>query len=197
MKTVSARLLSGLVALSVMASCSRPVAYFQPTPRPSFAVQTPTAAVAAVTPTTNETPTATPVLTEAAQAKVALAQLDAVASTNPNVMAHKSVAKRIAKVRTMLTAAAATPTTHAAPVATTKKAGLVERMMLKKMDRQLKHHIAPNQPEKAMISGGSLTLGIILGLGGLLLMLLTSGVASTIGLIALLAGIVIIILGLI
>ena len=48
-----------------------------------------------------------------------------------------------------------------------------------------------------MINGGLLTGGVILVLAGLLLIVLTSGTASTIGVIALLVGALALVLGLI
>jgi len=121
--------------------------------------------------------------------------MDALVSANPSLAENKRVEKRISKVRTMLTnmsTASAAPAATAAP----KKMNLVQRMMLKKMDRKISKQLAPANPEKAMISTGTLALGAVLVIVGLLLILLTTGAGATIGIIALLAGAVVLLLGL-
>lgn len=202
MKAFSLPVLAALSLATVLSSCNRQQALFQRTPVVSYATPAPAAApvvaaeqsavaTADVTPAADVTAPATP----AVQAKAALAQMDALVSANPSLASNKRVEKRMSKVRTMLTTMS---TTNAAPVATAapKKMNLVQRMMLKKMDRKISKQLAPANPEKAMISTGTLALGAVLVIVGLLLILLTSGTGATIGIIALLAGAVVLLLGL-
>ncbi|QJD77038.1 hypothetical protein [Spirosoma rhododendri] len=202
MKAFSLPVLAALSLATVLTSCNRQQALFQRTPAVSYAAPAPAAApvIAVEQPVviTETTPASADVTTpaaQAAQAKAALTQLDALVSANPSLTGNKRVEKRMSKVRTMLTSLS---TTNAAPVATTapKKMNLVQRMMLKKMDRKISKQLAPANPEKAMISSGTLALGAVLVIVGLLLILLTSGTGSVIGIIALLAGAVVLLLGL-
>ena len=63
--------------------------------------------------------------------------------------------------------------------------------MLKSMDKKIQKHLAPEQPMRSQ----TLTIGLVVGLIGLLLLVLN--VAAPLGLIALVVGIVLIILGLV
>ncbi len=201
MKAFSLPVLAALSLATVLSSCNRQQALFQRTVAVSYATPAPVTPVAteqAVV--TAETTPATPAdvttpATQAIQAKAALAQMDALVSANPSLAENKRVEKRMSKVRTMLTSmstASAAPAATAAP----KKMNLVQRMMLKKMDRKISKQLAPANPEKAMISTGTLALGAVLVIVGLLLILLTTGAGATIGIIALLAGAVVLLLGL-
>ena len=55
----------------------------------------------------------------------------------------------------------------------TQKTTLMQRMMLKKMDKKIKNHVAPDET-KAMNS--NLRLGLIIGLVGLLIWILGGGI---------------------
>jgi hypothetical protein len=202
MKAFSLPVLAALSFATLLTSCNRQQALFQRTPVVSYA--TPISAAAPVTvaeqpavvaPTTTTEANVTAPAAQAVQAKAALAQLDALVSANPSLVDNKRVDKRMSKVRTMLTSMS---TANTAPSATAapKKMNLVQRMMLKKMDRKISKQLAPANPEKAMISTGTLALGAVLVIVGLLLILLTSGAGMTIGIIALLAGAVVLLLGL-
>jgi len=203
MKAFSLPVLAALSLATVLSSCNRQQALFQRTSAVSYATPAPAKATPAVTEQAAVTPefaSTTPAdvtapAPEAVQAKAALAQMDALVSANPSLTENKRVEKRISKVRTMLTnmsTASAAPAAAAAP----KKMNLVQRMMLKKMDRKISKQLAPANPEKAMISTGTLALGAVLVIVGLLLILLTTGAGATIGIIALLAGAVVLLLGL-
>ncbi|PRY29104.1 hypothetical protein CLV58_12743 [Spirosoma oryzae] len=201
MKAFSLPVLAALSLATVLSSCNRQQALFQRTVAVSYATPAPvTPAATEQAVVTAETTPATPAdvttpATQAVQAKAALAQMDALVSANPSLAENKRVEKRMSKVRTMLTSmstASAAPAATAAP----KKMNLVQRMMLKKMDRKISKQLAPANPEKAMISTGTLALGAVLVIVGLLLILLTTGAGATIGIIALLAGAVVLLLGL-
>lgn len=203
MKAFSLPVLAALSLATVLSSCNRQQALFQRTSAVSYATPAPAQATPAVAEPVAVTPELAPTTPadvaapapEAVQAKAALAQMDALVSANPSLAENKRVEKRMSKVRTMLTTmstASAVPTATAAH----KKMNLVQRMMLKKMDRKISKQLAPANPEKAMISTGTLALGAVLVIVGLLLILLTTGAGATIGIIALLAGAVVLLLGL-
>lgn len=201
MKKTLCQLLSAMV---LVAGCSRPVAYFQ-----RGAVQhynTPKTETIAVAPTETAqpveiaAPVATAIATPAepvAQAKATITQLEAYVRNDTKLATDKNLTKRINRVKTMLASAttnrALTPTATNAP----RQMNGAERLMLKKVNKRIGNHLAPSKPNKTMINGGLLTGGIILALAGLLLILLTTGTASTIGVVALLVGALALVLGLI
>lgn len=197
----SKHIVAALLGVAVFSSCSRPVAYFQPSAREHFATapaktetvtQTESAASAiAQTPASVATPSE-----QVAQTTTALEQMDAMVRNDSKLSADKTVQKRLNKVRTLLAAnsakAALAPTEASAP----KKMNLVERMMLKKMNKKISKQLAPANPEKTMVNSGTLAGGAVLVIIGLLLLILTSGTAATVGLVAVLVGAVILLVGL-
>ncbi|GAB3781207.1 hypothetical protein GCM10028818_34870 [Spirosoma horti] len=203
MSMFSKHIVVALLGVAVFSSCSRPVAYFQPSAREHFAsapakvvpvTQTETAAPVAVQ--TTATASVTTPSEQVAQTTTALEQMDAMVRNDSKLSADKSVQKRLNKVRTLLAAnsakAALTPTEANAP----KKMNLVERMMLKKMNKKISKQLAPANPEKTMVNSGTLAGGAVLVIIGLLLLILTSGTAATVGLVAVLVGAVILLIGL-
>ncbi|MGF7214869.1 hypothetical protein GGR92_001009 [Spirosoma lacussanchae] len=199
MNTLTQRLLVGLVLTIFFASCSRPVAYFQKSPRESFAkapaAPTPVADVAAPVGDVNESVVATTPAQPIAQANAALDQMDAMVRNDAKLATDKTVQKRLNKVRTMLTSAAQKNTlTPAATTAPQKKAGLVERLMIKKLNKKINRQLAPNNPEKAMANTGILAAGAVAVIIGLLVLLL--GGSGTLGVILLLAGAIVLLVGL-
>ncbi|NEU66355.1 hypothetical protein GK091_05635 [Spirosoma agri] len=192
---------------TLFTACHRPVAYFQPTQREQFATTTATPTVAA-TPevlapsspavamtTTESAPVAAPVA-PATQINEALNQMEAMVRNDSKLAADKNVQKRMNRVRGLLEAASAKSTM--APSATTapKKANLMERMVLKQMNKKIKNQLAPANPNKTMANTGILATGAVLVIIGLLLLLLTTGTGATVGLIVLLGGAVILLVGL-
>ncbi|GAB3940303.1 hypothetical protein GCM10028805_01850 [Spirosoma harenae] len=123
-------------------------------------------------------------------------QVDALIRQESKLAANKTVQKRLGRIRTMLASAAVnverTPATTTAP----KKMNLVERLMVKKLNRKITKQLAPAHPDKSLAIKSILTLGAVLVLGGLLLMLLTTGTGFAIGVIALAAGLVCLLVGL-
>ena len=98
------------------------------------------------------------------------------------------------RLNEMLTTAS-TKATVSANAAPAKKMSLMERMMLKKMDKKIKNHVSPTEA-KAMNS--NVRLGVIIGIIGLLLLILGGGsVLGIIGLIGFVVGLVLILLGVI
>ncbi len=189
-----------LIAFSV--ACSRPVAYFQKSQREDFKT-TPVETVAVATPVESAqpdvqpvvAPSVTPVATPAeqvAEAKVAIKQLDALVSNNAKLAGSKSVQKRMNRVRTMLESATQKSelTQQTKTTATPHKMGLAERTLMKKIDKQIKNHLAPEKP----MAKSMLTIGLIVGVIGLLLLLLN--IASPLGIIALVVGLVLVLIDL-
>ena len=196
MKTSTKHILFALSLTALLGSCSRPTATFQPShaqrfysPQPVATVESPVnEAVAETTPVAEAIPVAatTPVATKADIENV-LVKAEAMASTKATATESRKLNRRIAKIREVLAKAPlAAPTTST----TTKKTSLVQRMMLKRMDAKMKKQLAPEQPMRS----STLTAGLVVGLIGLLLLLLS--IANPLGLILLLVGIVLVILGL-
>lgn len=198
MKTSSKQLFAALFGLIVVSSCSRPVAYFQPTAREHYAAKTSESAPA-VTPSTSADQTPVVETTNAqqlAQANSSLNELDAMVSTNTKLAENKTVQKRLNRVRTLLASASTKASLAPTETAVPKKMNLMERMMVKKMNKKISKQLAPNNPEKTMMNSGTLATGAVLVLIGLLLLLLTTGTGATVGVIALVVGAVLLLVGL-
>lgn len=192
-----------IVALAVTAflgSCSRPVATFQPSKAERFySTQTQVAPVTTTEAPASEAVATTPVTAEATQSAApatvndninqALSKAETYASTKARPADARKLERRITKIREVLATA---PQQTLNSKAETQKTTFVQRMMLKRMDKKIQRHLAPEQP----MAASTLTAGLIIGLIGILLLLLTTGTAATIGLIALVVGIVLVILGL-
>ena len=199
----SKHIVAALLGVAVFSSCSRPVAYLQPTSREHFATApvkaAPVTQAESAAPAVVQTPVTASVTTpseQVAQTTTALEQMDAMVRNDSKLSADKTVQKRLNKVRTLLAAnsakAALAPTEANAP----KKMNLVERMMLKKMNKKISKQLAPANPEKTIVNSGTLAGGAVLVIIGLLLLILTSGTAATVGLVAVLVGAVILLVGL-
>ncbi|GAB3722767.1 hypothetical protein [Spirosoma lituiforme] len=203
MRMFSKHIVAALLGTAVFSSCSRPVAYFQPTAREHYATApakaAPVAQVEMAAPVAAQTPATATVAApseQVAQTTAALDQVDAMVRNDSKLSADKTVQKRLNKVRTLLAAssakAALAPTEANAP----KKMNLMERVMLKKMNKKISKQLAPANPEKAMVNSGTLAGGAVLVIVGLLLLILTTGTAATVGLVAVLVGAVILLIGL-
>lgn len=199
MKTITRQLLAALSFIAVFASCSRPVAYFQPTAREHFAVapaQANTVAAAAAPVNAIETPVVITPAQQQVQATTAMDQVDALVRNDGKLSADKTVQKRLNKVRTMLAKTSTESTVAANTSVTAKKMSFMERLMVKKINKKITKQLAPQNPEQAMAIKGVLAAGAILVLAGLLLVILTSGTAASIGLVALIVGLVLLLIGL-
>lgn len=198
MNTFSKQLFSALLGIVIVSSCSRPVAYFQPSAREHI-VSTPPQTTPLVTSSTvaDQAPVVASTPTQQlAQVNTSLNEVDALVSTNSKLAANKTVQKRLNRVRTLLASASTKASLAPTEIAAPKKMNLMERMMLKKMNKKISKQLAPNNPEKSMINSGTLATGAVLVIIGLLLILLTSGTAFTVGVIALIVGAVLLLLGL-
>ncbi|GAB4019962.1 hypothetical protein GCM10028808_59520 [Spirosoma migulaei] len=179
-----------LIGTVILSSCSRPVAYFQRSPvEPATLFNTQTAAIS--TPTQAilvPTETLTP-------ANDTSKQLDIYARTDSRLVANKKLSKRMDRERNLL--ATSFGVKAATGANTPRKMNMVERLMLKKVNKQINRQLAPTHPEKAMLSRGYLIGGgAVLLIGGLLLLIIGTGTAAFIGLIIALIGAVGLILAL-
>ncbi|CCH52243.1 hypothetical protein BN8_01228 [Fibrisoma limi BUZ 3] len=199
MKISTQRYLLVLMSASFFMACSRPYATFQRADREYFttakAVETPVstttpeAPVSLDVPSTSVQPASTPGI-QAVQQQLN----DAVAKNDNKLVESRKVQKRLAKVQQLLTAAGQNQSAVASTKATnTRKITLVERLMTKKLDKQIHKKLAP---KKATANTTILATGAVVVIIGLLLILLTAGTANTIGVIALLAGAIILLVGL-
>lgn len=201
MKKTICQLLS---AMLLVAGCSRPVAYFQRGPVQHY--NTPKTETVAVVPAqiTQSVDIVAPVPTAISapaepvvQAKATVSQLEAYVRNDSKQMSDKTLTKRMNRVKTMLASASTNRTLAPTATKAPRQMNVAERLLLKKINKKIGNHLAPSKPDKTMINGGLLTGGVILVLAGLLLIVLTSGTASTIGVIALLVGALALVLGLI
>jgi len=203
MSAFSKHLFAALIGASILSSCSRQVAYFQPTQREHFtstkpqpvAPATPEAAVTetSVTPapaTESVAVQAAAPTEQVAQAKQAMGQLEAYVRNDSKLASNKKLAKRMEKVNNLL--ANASEKTVSTKATSAHKLTLVEKAMLKKMDKKIKNHVAPDE---AKYLNKNTKNGIIIGAIGLILSLIFGGVIGVIGLVLLVVGIVLILLG--
>ncbi|GAB3497679.1 hypothetical protein GCM10027341_18140 [Spirosoma knui] len=194
MKTTTYRALVGLLLTLFFAACSRPVAYLQKAPREQFTTAQPqvTAPVAEAIPAA--TPADVTPTEQIAQATAALDQIDALVRNDSKLAANKTLQKRMNRARTMLATASTNVTLTPDAATAPRKANLMERMVLKKLDKKLSKRLAPANPDKAMASTGILAAGAVVVIVGLILLL--TGAGSGVGVILLLAGAVILLVGL-
>ena len=200
MKTLSRHLFAAAMGAALLTSCSRPVAYFQPTQREHFsspktetvATVTPVEAtqpVAAAAPLT--APEAAPApAQQIAQAKTVMNQVEAYVRNDSKLASNKMLSKRMARANDLMTAA-----TNKAAVGTSmtaaKKMTFMERTMLKKIDKKIKKHVAPDETNALNKNTRN---GIILAGIGLILSFF-GGIIGIIGLVLLVVGVILILLG--
>ena len=200
MKTIYKVLFSVLFAPLLLASCARQQAYFQPTARESFKTA-PAVAVAQpveIAPpaeTVSVTPQPAPAV-QLAQAKQAISEVEAYVRNDSKLASNKKLTKRMTRLNELMTTSVE-KTASETDVASTKKMNLMQRFMLKKMNKKISHQLAPANPEKAMAVKGILALGAVILIAGLLLVLLTTGTGATIGVIGIIAGLALLLIGLI
>ena len=200
MKTIYKVLFSVLFAPLLLASCARQQAYFQPTARESFK----TAPAVAVAQPAEIAPLAEAVsvvlqpapAVQLAQAKQAISEVEAYVRNDSKLASNKKLTKRMTRLNELMTTSVE-KTASETDVASTKKMNLMQRFMLKKMNKKISHQLAPANPEKAMAVKGILALGAVILIAGLLLVLLTTGTGATIGVIGIIAGLALLLIGLI
>ena len=206
MRAFSKSLMAALVGTALISSCSRPVAYFQPTAREQFksaqtvaVAETPATMVSAekTQPVLNatEVPAATVVVQSAtpseqvAQAKQAVNQIEAYVRNDNKLASNKKLVKRMDRVKQLLSNTSVNePSSMKAT--SSQKTSLIQKVILKRMDKKIKNHLSP---ERTMAKS-LLTIGLIVGIIGLLFIILN--VASPLGIIALVVGLALILVDL-
>ena len=174
------------IALSVasaalLSACSRPMATFQASKPVHY--YTPSSSVMAtetgkITPTTvAEIRSNQPIIAEPTSAELVPPALTSLKTT---YTADKRMTRRMERIEKQLTE------NRVAPVAAkVQKTSLLQKVLLKKMARQMQHKLAPNQPQEL---SSTARLGLIIAGIGLVLLLIGNGLGSILGLLALLAG---------
>lgn len=197
MRTTTRQLLGSLLMLTLITSCSRPVAYFQPGAREHIVANIEqTSSLISQTPTDYNPGIEFRTPQQLVQASSTLDAADALVRANSQLATNKAkaVQKRLSRVHTLLDLAATKSSQAPAKIAAPRKMNLMERMMLKKLNRQISKQLAPANPDRTLASKSILILGAVLVLGGILLLALTSGGGFALGAIALAAGLVILLI---
>ena len=204
MKIFVQGLVAGLLAVTLFTACSRPTAYFQPTIREHFSsTAKPATDAHAISPaTTSEVVPAEAVAltgTPVFQATQALDKVDALVRNDQKLVADKTVQKRLNRVRSMLATAAGKGNLTSTVSTTSKKMNLMQRMMVKKLNRTISKQLAPANPTKAMAIKGILALGAVILLAGIIILLVSSAgtTAATVGIIGIIGGLALLLIGLI
>lgn len=191
MRTLTKNAFFALATAALLSACSRPYATFQRTQHENFhaqkveAVAAPVQADVQVAQVTEGATVATPV-------QVDVAQPEAVASVENKAVTSKKLEKRMAKVQHLLAVAAEKQTTSSVAANAPHKLNMVEKMLLKKIDKKIKNKVAPDEA-KALNS--NIRIGLILLLAAIVLSLIPG--LWWLGSIAGVAGVVFIVIGLI
>jgi hypothetical protein len=190
--TSTQRICVALIGVTICSSCSRPVAYFQPEASSSSA-----------TPKTQPVVKATPVQVVATPMKTRMqleaypVQIEAHLSNEGKLATATKLNERMRRITNLLTPQTGKPTTAHPP----HKATFADGLMRRKVNKKIGQHLAPGNPEKAMIANRVLLLGgLVLLLGGVLLLIMgngrqLNGTIGFIGLFVLLFGLIGVILG--
>lgn len=197
-------LAASLLMVTLFTACSRPTAYFQPTAREHFSRAAKPAPVADLTsqvtlPEVASAETVTPASTPVIQATQALDQVDALVRNDQKLAADKTVQKRMSRVRIMLATAVGKGNLSSTTGTTAKKMNLMQRLMVKKLNRTISKQLAPANPEKAMAIKGILAFGAVILLAGIIVLLVSSAgtTGATIGIIGIIGGLALLLIGLI
>ena len=187
--------LSVLFTSVLLAACSRPTAFYQPSKAERFYTQqsaetvpgldasapaiAPTGVIPGV-PDTRQPTTGTQPTTEV------------VVSLKTSQSAATRTALRMTNAQLTLTGAnpKMAPTTGFSVV---KKLSLVQRMTLKHIDKTLKKHLAPREGQALT---GYVRLGLIIAAIGLILLLIGNSLGTLLGLLGLLGGLALVVVGL-
>jgi hypothetical protein len=142
-------LCAALLAVAMLTSCSRPVAYFQRGPVDS-SNKTSTRIVTLATPAQHLTGPTQPLM----QASTIADQPEAYARKDNRLSTPKSSGKRIIRIREILTSTAGTVRSEA--ISAPHKITSIERLFLRKMNKRISKQLAPNHPEKVLVVDSSL-----------------------------------------
>ncbi|GAB3929325.1 hypothetical protein [Larkinella terrae] len=203
MKTSSRNVLYALIATVLFSACSRPYATYQKMPVEHFASQKPKTAPVLTTetalPETAQTVAVTPsesqpvaALSPASELNQVQKAVDQVVASSENKVVNNKLQKRMARIQSMLGSQSSQSTEK---VAAAKKPNLVEKLMLKNVDKKIKRALAPNHPNAPKAVNILVTIGAIVALLGLILWLATT--STGIGITLLIAGVILLLVGLI
>ena len=195
--TFTKHLCAALLGVAALSSCSRPVAYFQRGPVMHY--NTPKTETVAVVVAPAETVAFAPVAVatpapaeQVAQANAAVEKLEAYVRNDNKLATDKKLSKRMDRMRAMLATAATKMSLTPNAAASTKKMNLLERMAVKKIDKQIKNKLSPERTMAKSV----LTIGIVIAIIGLILLLIGGSGLGTLGVIALVVGLVMVALDL-
>ncbi|GAB4015891.1 hypothetical protein [Spirosoma koreense] len=166
-----------LVGIAVLSSCSRPVAYFQRGPVES---SLPKASVVTIA---SPVQTANPAVREFPETDLTSTLAEASVGNTRNESTGQQLARHAVRAKSLLASPQATKA-----VASSRKLNLVERLVLKKLNKKISKQLAPNHPEQAMLKTGTLIGSLVLLVGGLILLIAGTGTVAFIGLILSLIG---------
>lgn len=184
--------LSCLVSTGLLlGACSRPVAHYQRGPVIHYSSAQPNTTVVnnAVAQTDAPTATSTKAVTSVEltnQTNAAVEQLEAYVRNDNKLAANKRASKRIDRLKRLVAESAATNTVSSANTA--HKMTVLERFMVKKLNKKISKHLTPDSSKKTMINGGLLGGSLVLIIVGILLLALTSGGGAVIGLVLAIVG---------
>lgn len=179
--TFTQHLCAALIGIAVISSCSRPVAYFQHGPVDPYTASN-TQPVTVATPTQAVATPAQPI----EQVSTTITQLETYVRNDNKLSTNRALSKRMARVKNLLTSTA--QPLESKMTAAPRKMNLVEKLMLRKMNKRFSRQLAPNHPEKAMISTGKLIGGAVLLIAGLIMLFAGTGTVAFIGIILSLIG---------
>ncbi|WP_461093625.1 hypothetical protein [Spirosoma gilvum] len=122
--------------------------------------------------------------------------MDALARNDSKPIGDKVVQQRFHHSRTLLVTPLDNISLEPSKTNNPQRKTGIQRFLLKKISKRLSRRLTPDRPVKTALVEGILVLGAVLLLGGVLLVLLTSGTGFAIGVIALAAGLVCLLVGL-
>ncbi len=170
-----------LLGTSLLASCGRQYATYQPTTAES--VRTESAPVLAPVAVVTDAPETTPVI--AAAPVQSIDQLDALVRNDKSLATSGKVAKSLAQVKAML---APPPVTKAG--LTAPKLNFAQRAVVKLINKRIEKRLAPNSPLAPQGLNAAVVIGVLAAVAGLVVLLAVSG-GGTVGAILLVAGLLV------
>jgi hypothetical protein len=206
MKTSSRNVFYALIATVLFSACSRPYATYQKMPVEHFGsqkskvapglpietVSAETSQVAISTPSPAQPVVATPPSSEVNQVQQAV---DQVVASSDNKVTNTKLQKSMARIQKMLGSESTKSNLDSKKATVAKKPNLAERLMLKNLDKKIKHALAPKYPNAPKAVNVIVTVGAIVALVGLVVVLAST--SDGIGLTLLVVGLVLLLVGLI
>lgn len=174
-------LCSTVLAVALLVSCTRPVAYFQRGP-----VQPASRSVGQTVTMIKPVQQPDESSQVVAQSRTTVNPADAYVWQTDQLPVSNALGNRISQAGTRLVSS--TGAQRLTETNAPRKLTGMERLVLRKVNKQISRQLAPNQPQKPMISKGKLILSILVLIAGVLLMTLSTGPLIFIGLVVTLFG---------